>query len=147
MKKFIILLILSLFAFLSYGQLRVTKGIILGPKNSTTVVKIDSISYVGGELKFYNGATNMLPASSGTAEVDSSEYATQYDLVTAINEALADSVTVNEALEAQDYLLPPKLTQTQINALTPVDFMLVCNTTTGKINYYFDGAWREIATE
>jgi len=143
MKKLIILMILTLFAFVSYGQLRIVKGLYLGPKSSSTVVKIDSISYVGGLLKIYKGSTNVLTGII----TDSTTFATQYDLTNAISTTLEDADDLNTALEALDYMKLPVLTQTAINALTPATGMFVFNSTTGKINYYSSGAWRSIAIE
>ena len=62
-----------------------------------------------------------------------------------VSAALVDTLTLNEALEAQQYLTLPILTQTQINALTPAVGMFVFNSTSGYITYYSNGAWREIA--
>lgn len=64
-----------------------------------------------------------------------------------VSTVLADSVTINEVLEAQDYLQLPILTTAQIEALTPATGMFVFNSTTGKLNYYSSGAWRSIAIE
>jgi len=64
-----------------------------------------------------------------------------------VAEALADTTDINTAIEALQYITLPILTQTQINALTPAVGMFVFNSTTGYLNYYSSGAWRQISIE
>lgn len=102
-KQFFILLLLMLIAFVSYGQTYYYKGIKVGAKTSTTAVKIDSISYVGGTLKFYRGSTNMLPAG------DSFDSTAMNNRLETVEESLTDTVTlesVAELLENREVLYP-----------------------------------------
>lgn len=140
-KQFFILLLLMLIAFVSYGQTYYYKGIKVGAKTSTTAVKIDSISYVGGTLKFYRGATNMLPAG------DSFDSTAMNNRLEAVEEIVSDTITLQSAISSLTYVIFPSGTTTEINALTSMpEGTMIYDETLHVFKFWNGSVWKTITT-
>ena len=66
MKKILVFSLFSLFSIVSLSQTRIINGLLIGRKSSTTVLKIDSVSTNGTDIKFYKGARLLNSISTDT---------------------------------------------------------------------------------
>ena len=71
MKKTFLISLFLLFSIVALSQTRIINGLIIGRKSSTTVLKIDSVSTNGTDIKFYRGSSILNPAMSDTVAFSS----------------------------------------------------------------------------
>ena len=66
MKKILIFSLFLLFSIVAFSQTRIINGLLIGRKSSTTVLKIDSVSTNGTDIKFYKGTRLLNSISTDT---------------------------------------------------------------------------------
>lgn len=138
-KQFLILLALTFACFVSFGQTNFYNGIKVGKKASTTVAKIDSISYQNSTLKIYRGATNVLPSAVDTTHLS--------ERIDGVEEIVYDTITLQSAITNLSYITLPSGTTTEINALTSMpEGTMIYDETLHVFKFWNGSVWKTITT-